>query len=94
MNYNTRCSICNHVSSEDIQTELGDFTKGEFVPDPKNELHFICIVCKEVFEEQMLAYEAKDDPYSWLDPDVEVGLDQPFAPEIETEETDDEDRND
>lgn len=94
MNYNTRCSICNHVSSEDIQTELGDFTKGEFVPDPKNELHYICIVCKEVFEEQMLAYEAKDDPYSWLDPDV--GQAEPIDLElkIETEETDDEDRND
>lgn len=90
MNYNTRCSICNHVSSEDIQTELGDFSKGEFVPDPKSSLFYICMPCKEVYEDLMLSYETQDDPYSWLDPELETLLTEPK----ETKEENSEDRND
>jgi hypothetical protein len=65
--FNRRCSICNKVSSHDIQTNLGDFTKKSFVPDPKNPMFFICEECKVVHEDQMLDYQKKDDLVAgWL----------------------------
>jgi hypothetical protein len=52
-----RCSICNKVSLEDISTEIGDYKRNlPFVHDPKDPMHFICIDCMEVIEDQRQDY--------------------------------------
>lgn len=65
MQNNCRCSICNKVSSLDIETDIGDFSKDNFVPDPKNNSHFICTECKGWHEGLMLAYEQEDGHWGW-----------------------------
>jgi len=57
-----RCSICNTVSNESIQTNIGDFHPNmPFVNDPKDGLHFICIECKESIQGVLDDYELDDD---------------------------------
>lgn len=60
-----RCSVCNRVSSKDIETNALETYKGNFVPDPINRLHFVCVDCKEVHEELMLDYAHKDGVWGW-----------------------------
>lgn len=58
-----RCSICNCVSNERIETNLGDFHPHmSFTNDPKDGLHFICIECDESIEEVRQDYQM-DDKY-------------------------------
>ena len=58
----SRCSICDSVSNESIQTNIGDYKHGmPFTPDPKNPLHEICIECLEVIQEQRTDYEYLDE---------------------------------
>lgn len=42
-----RCSICNSVSSPEIETTVGDHRPGRFFEDPKNKLFMICSKCFE-----------------------------------------------
>jgi len=62
---NKRCGICNRVSSRDIETDIGSFTKNAFVADPSDNKHYICSECKEIHEELMLDYELKDGVWGW-----------------------------
>lgn len=55
-----RCSICNSVSSQMIETNIGDFCDGHFVTDPKSELHFICEECAHWQVELMSDYYLDD----------------------------------
>lgn len=57
---NARCSICNSVSSVSIETNIGDYTPKNFVPDPKDNLFHICEECKEQHESLMHDYELRD----------------------------------
>ena len=57
---NQRCVTCNKVSSEAIETNIGDYLKKSFVPDPVNPLQNICEECKEKHEELMHGYEVRD----------------------------------
>lgn len=84
---NLRCSICNCVSSESIETELGDFREVNFVPDPISSLHVVCQECKQAHEELMLEYEKDDDVWGWKyqsTPDNVIIVD--FTPEEERED--------
>lgn len=57
-----RCSICNRVSLEEIETNIGDYQKGlTFVNDPKNSDDFICLDCSDVVDEQRHDYWLMDD---------------------------------
>lgn len=57
-----RCTICNCVSSEDIETTIGDYRPGmSFVPDPKDSLGFICLECQDVIQDQRFDYELMDN---------------------------------
>lgn len=57
-----RCTICNAVSNETIQTEVGDYKhQMSFVNDPNNPMHFICVSCNEVVDEQRYEYELWDE---------------------------------
>ena len=82
MNFNTRCVCCNKVSSKEIETDIGDYSKSEFVVDPINPSAFICKECKEWHEDLMMNYHQKDDPYGW-DNAIEFGIN------ISKEKTDD-----
>lgn len=56
-----RCSICNTVSNEEIETDLGDFKSHmSFVNDPKDPTHFICITCSEEIDSLRQDYEYDD----------------------------------
>ncbi len=70
MNFKVRCAICNAVSDEDIETNVGDFSKKEFVADPKSNLHFICTPCKEAIEDLNLEYSYQDDIFGWKDDEI------------------------
>lgn len=59
---NARCKNCNRVSSELIETEIGDFTKKRFFRDDQHQ-DVLCEECKEIHEELMLDYESQDDPW-------------------------------
>jgi hypothetical protein len=59
---NARCKICNRVSSELIETNLGDFTKKRFFRDDEHQ-DVLCEECKEIHEDLMLDYESQDDPW-------------------------------
>lgn len=63
---NKRCKCCNKVSSQDIETDVGDFSTDYFTED-QNDNSFICKECSEWHDELMSDYEAKDDPYGWQD---------------------------
>lgn len=63
--HNERCDICNKVSSREIETNPGDFSKNPFVPDPGRDFGFICVECKEHVEELSLEFLLGDDPYGW-----------------------------
>lgn len=65
MRNHARCVTCNKVSSEDIETNPGDYKPEEFVPDPVDPLNYICKECKEWHEDLALDYWFKDDPYGW-----------------------------
>ena len=54
-----RCSICNKTNNEDVETDLGDFTTMTFVPDPKSDLHFVCLECYEMIASTL--WEMGDD---------------------------------
>jgi hypothetical protein len=59
----SRCSICNCVSNESIETEIGDYRAHmSFTQDPKYRDSVICISCSEVIQEQL-------DEWSYLDED-------------------------
>jgi hypothetical protein len=62
---NTRCSICNVVSSRDIETSVGDYRATGFVADPADSKHYICDECKGHHEELMMEYSLQDDVYGW-----------------------------
>lgn len=56
-----RCSICNAVSNERIETNLGDFKEDvSFTHDPKDGLHFICIDCADAVEDLRQDFEFMD----------------------------------
>jgi hypothetical protein len=56
-----RCSICNATSNEEIETDIGDYKAHmSFTPDPKDPMHFICIDCSEVINEQEQDYAYRD----------------------------------
>lgn len=57
-----RCSICNCVNQEDIQTNIGDYRGNMFfTKDPKNPNHFICGECEEAIQDVRWDYEIMDD---------------------------------
>jgi hypothetical protein len=57
-----RCSICNCVSNESIQTELGDYSPNmSFTHDPKDHRHFICVSCDEAIQEVRQDFEYMDE---------------------------------
>jgi len=56
-----RCSLCNCVSNESIETEIGDYRHHmSFTQDPKFNDSVICITCAEVIEDQRQDYEYLD----------------------------------
>lgn len=56
-----RCTICNCVSSEDIETTIGDYRRGmSFAPDPITS-GFICMECQDVIQDQRFDYELMDN---------------------------------
>jgi hypothetical protein len=66
MKYNLRCKTCNRVSSQEIESNIGDYLNKNFVQDPVDSNSFICEECKEWHEDLMLDYEViYDDPYGW-----------------------------
>ena len=47
-----RCSICNRVTNEEIETDVGDFVSGmSFTSDPSNPMFDICVECYEEIED-------------------------------------------
>lgn len=57
-----RCTICNCVSSEDIETTIGDYRRGmSFAPDPIHRNSFICMECQDVIQDQRFDYELMDN---------------------------------
>lgn len=69
MTHHERCYLCNKVSSQDIETNIGDFTKKKFFRESESSLaHLVlCEECKASIEDQMLDYELEhDDIYGWL----------------------------
>lgn len=52
-----RCSICNCVNREDIETNIGDYKKTPFVKDPKNPLFDICVECSESIQDTNNEFE-------------------------------------
>lgn len=57
-----RCSICNAVSNERIETTIGDFKPNmPFTHDPKDPRHFICISCADEIEEIRQDYLEDED---------------------------------
>jgi len=56
-----RCSICNKVDNESIETNLGDYESNlSFTYDPNDPSHHICIDCEEVIEDQRRDYAYMD----------------------------------
>lgn len=56
-----RCSICNSVSNESIETNIGDYIPHQsFTNDPKDPLHFICTTCADEIEELRQEYNNND----------------------------------
>ncbi len=57
-----RCSICNCVSNESIETEIGDYRAHmSFTPDPKFKDSVICISCSEVIQDQLDEWSYEDE---------------------------------
>lgn len=57
-----RCSICNTVSNENIETDLGDYKAHmSFTHDPKDSRHFICVSCDEAIEDIRRDFSYMDD---------------------------------
>ncbi len=75
-----RCSICNRVSSGDIQTNLGDLAPGQFCSDPKDKSQYICMDCNGSIENVKVDYYAKDNEH-W------INLDQFFSSNDNSNET-------
>lgn len=61
---NHRCTICNRVSSKDIQTNACEYKDVPFVPDTYGQ-GFICLDCKQSVESLLLDYEQDDDIWGW-----------------------------
>lgn len=74
MNNKYRCSICNKVSSRDIETNYEETTKHTFVRDPKDKQHFICMDCNLIYQDLMVDYYIQDDPYGWFSDEEEFNL--------------------
>lgn len=56
-----RCSICNSVSNEEIETDIGDYKHNmSFTPDPKDKNHFICISCSDAINDLRQDYMMDD----------------------------------
>lgn len=68
---NRRCVCCNKVSSQDIETDLGDFSTDYFVVDPTDQNSFICHECSEWHTDLMTDYEKRDDALNWIDEDFD-----------------------
>lgn len=62
---NHRCYICNSVSSDSVETNVGDFKDVDFVRDPQNKNRVICVPCMEAGEENLTEIRASDDIYGW-----------------------------
>lgn len=43
-----RCSICNKVSSQELEDGCSPYHEDYYVPDPKDKLHWICLECAEI----------------------------------------------
>lgn len=57
-----RCVICNSVSSETIQTNIGDYHPNmPFVPDTKYKENHTCITCREVIDDMLHDYQLQDE---------------------------------
>lgn len=57
-----RCSICNCVNNENIETNIGDYRSHmSFVNDPKDPSHFICISCEEEIQNLRDEYQYMDE---------------------------------
>lgn len=76
---NHRCTICNSVSSSEIQNAIGDLNKDSYVPDTKGQ-GFICSKCDGIISNLHFEYEADDDVMGWefvvaSDDDDKINLD-------------------
>ncbi len=56
-----RCARCNRVSSREIQTYPGQYTRVPFCVDPLNPLQHICYDCKEASDEIIYSREDGDE---------------------------------
>ena len=67
-----RCSICNRVNNEEIETEYGDYSEFmAFVPDPSNPMFDICMMCAECISDTLFELEEDEDEEAF-DYDVET----------------------
>jgi hypothetical protein len=48
-----------------IETFPGEVTTKRFIRDPLIPENTLCEECKEIHEDLMQSYVAKDDPYGW-----------------------------
>lgn len=57
-----RCVLCNCVSSETIQTNIGDYKHNmPFVPDTKHKENHTCITCREVIDDVLNDFQIQDE---------------------------------
>lgn len=56
-----RCTICNCVSNESIETEIGDFRKTSFTQDPKYKDSYICVECSEAIQDVRYDYDLMNE---------------------------------
>lgn len=54
-----RCSICNTVSNESVETNIGDYKPSmSFTADPNRKPNsMVCIECKEVIDDTLVEYD-------------------------------------
>jgi len=61
-----RCSICNRVSNEEIETNMGDYVQDlSFTFDPNNSLFDICVECGEAIDEVRHDYDFEEEEEGW-----------------------------
>jgi len=56
-----RCSICNRTNSEEVISDLSEFTDIPFVEDPSSSLHYICLDCFEEIRDTLDEFEEDDE---------------------------------
>lgn len=57
-----RCVLCNCVSSETIQTNVGDYHPNmSFVQDTKHKENHTCISCREVIDDVLNDFAIQDE---------------------------------